>query len=574
VTELTPELIARVRQWSADDPDSADSASVSALLASAESGDEDAARQMSEWFGSSLQFGTAGLRGPMRPGPSGMNRVVVAHASWGVGQFLRRQHDGTHPLSVVIGYDARNNSTTFAHDAAQVIAGLGLTAVLFESHTPTPVVAFAVRHLGADAGIMITASHNPPGDNGYKVYLGGEDGGSQIIPPSDAQIESLIQESYALNRASDLVHGEKNITFLGRDVIDAYTHATLALAAGYADTGRADLVVSYTPLHGVGAEVFTDIVRQAGFTGVSVVSSQAEPDGSFPTVSFPNPEESGTLDLAHAHATNISADLVIAHDPDADRLAVSLPERSGQGGWQMLTGNELGVLLLDAVAGHRPPGTGGTLARSLVTTPMIDRVAHHHGLEVVSTPTGFKWISRAPNLVAGCEEALGYLVNPDTVRDKDGISAGLLALLIAAEEKAFGRSLADRLATLRDTLGGFASGQVTLRASHVSTVGTIMQSMRDNLESFMPGGFGHRVVDYRDGLGNFPASNIVTCETADGSRIIFRPSGTEPKLKVYLDVLATDQSAADSALNDLRITMVDLLRPFESDYPGLAITSS
>lgn len=574
MTDLTPEFITRVRQWSADDPDSADSASVSALLASAESGDEDAARQLSEWFGSSLQFGTAGLRGPMRPGPSGMNRVVVAHASWGVGEFLRRRHDGTHPPSVVIGYDARNNSKTFAHDTARVIAGLGLTAVLFENHTPTPVVAFAVRHLDADAGIMITASHNPPGDNGYKVYLGGEDGGSQIIPPSDAQIESLIQESFALNRASDLVHGEETITSIGRDVIDAYTHATLALAAGYADTGRADLVVSYTPLHGVGAEVFTDIVRQAGFTGVSMVESQAEPDGSFKTLSFPNPEESGTLDLAHAHAANISADLVIAHDPDADRLAVSLPAVSDTDHWQMLTGNELGVLLLDAVAGRRPPGTGGTLARSLVTTPMIDRVAAHHGLEVVTTPTGFKWISRAPNLIAGCEEALGYLVNPDTVRDKDGISAGLLALLIAAEEKASGRSLANRLSDIRDQLGGFASGQVTLRATTVATVGTVMESIRKALKTFVPEGFGHRVIDYRDGLGSFPASNIVTCETADGSRIVFRPSGTEPKLKVYLDVLAPDQTAADTELTHLRTTMIGLLRPFESDYPGLAITSS
>lgn len=572
MTDLAPELISQVQRWIAGDPDSDDSARVSALLTSAQSGDEDAARQLSDWFGPSLQFGTAGLRGPMRPGPSGMNRVVVAHASWGVGEFLRRRRSGTQPLSVVIGYDARNNSKTFAHDTARVISSLGLTVLLFDRHTPTPVVAFAVRHLSADAGIMITASHNPPGDNGYKVYLGGEDGGSQIVPPVDNEIELLIQESFAANLASDLVHGEENATPIGRDVIDAYSRATLAIAAGYADTGRADLVVSYTPLHGVGAEVFTDIVRQAGFTGLSIVASQAEPDGSFPTVGFPNPEESGTLDLAHAHATSISADLVIAHDPDADRLAVSLPVGSDQNRWQMLTGNELGVLILDAIAGRRPPGAGGTLARSLVTTPMIDRVAHHHGLEVVTTPTGFKWISRAANLVAGCEEALGYLVNPDTVRDKDGISAGLLTLLISAEEKASGRSLTDRLSLIQDRLGGFASSQVTLRAANVPTVGILMETIRENPMTFVPEGFGHRVIDYRNGMGLFPASNIVTCETVDGSRIIFRPSGTEPKLKVYLDVLSVDQAAADATLADLRTTMTSLLHQFESNYEGLAIT--
>ena len=574
MTELTPEFATRVRKWIAEDPDSADSGSLGALLASAESGDEDATTQLSEWFGSSLQFGTAGLRGPMRPGPSGMNRVVVAHASWGVGEFLRRQRCGTGPSSVVIGFDARHNSKTFAHDTARVIAGLGLTALLFDRHTPTPVVAFAVRHLDADAGIMITASHNPPGDNGYKVYLGGSDGGSQIIPPTDAEMEALIQKSFAANRASDLVHGGESITPIGQDVVDAYAEATLALAGDYGDSGRADLVVSYTPLHGVGADVFTEIVRQAGFMRVSVVASQAEPDGSFPTVSFPNPEETGTLDLTHEHATEISADVVIAHDPDADRLAVSLPGAQDKGGWQMLTGNELGVLLLDAVARILPEGIGGTLARSLVTTPMIDRVAAHHGLDVATTPTGFKWISRAPNLVAGCEEALGYLVNPDTVRDKDGISAGLLALLIAAEEKAAGRGLADRLSDIRNQLGGFASGQVTLRATTVSTVGTMMESIRDDLETVVPAGFGHRVVDYRDGLGDFPASNILTCETAGGSRIIFRPSGTEPKVKVYLDVLSDNQSAADAALSDLRSEMTYILSPFKSDYPGLTITAS
>jgi len=576
VSPLPSELLDRVSSWRDQDPDTSDQSTLDGLITRAQSGDDGAISTLTEWFSGSLRFGTAGLRGPMRPGPTGMNRVVVAHASWALGQFLLRQHSGQTTPTVVVGFDARKHSDQFAADVAKVMASLGVKPLLFDRPTPTPVLAFAVRHLAADAGVMITASHNPPADNGYKVFAGGVDGGSQIIPPTDADIESLIRQSYATNSARALLSAAGDVTHLGSEVIDSYQRATLELTNSFSADARGELIVSYTPLHGVGADVFLPLVKASGFSGVSPVTIQLTPDGAFPTVSFPNPEEAGTLDLAHEHAEQINADLVIAHDPDADRLAVSLPRTTPDGvSWGMLSGNELAALLLDQVGRlAQQAGQHGCLARSLVTTPIIDRIAAGYGLQVSVTPTGFKWISRAPNILAGCEEALGYLVNPDTVRDKDGISAGLLALLIAAEEKANGRTLADRLDDIRDRFGGFASGQVTLRARSVTDIATAMDTIRNDTDTFVPREFAHRITDYSGGIDGFPPSNIILCEEQKGSRVIFRPSGTEPKLKVYVDVLSDTQQQATTDTDTLKAALVSLLTPLTARLPGVEMTTS
>ena len=549
MTEPT-ELLREAMAWIDQDPDSVTRAELADLIDRVEKGDADATADLASRFGGHLTFGTAGLRAEIAAGPLRMNRVVVSHAAHGLGAFLLQRVTNSAP-SVVIGYDARHNSDVFAKDSAEILQGMGIRAILFDQHTPTPVLAFAVRHLGADAGVMVTASHNPPADNGYKVYLGGDDAGSQIVPPADAEIHAAIMASHAEHKATDLARSEAFDT-VGTDVISAYEEATLAVTNGFDPAERSSLRICYTPLHGVGAEVFLRLLTRAGFGSVEVVDAQVAPDANFPTVSFPNPEEPGALDLAYATATGVGADLIIAHDPDADRLAVALPAPDGLG-WTMLSGNELGAILGSARATQlSEAGGSGVVGYSLVSSPIASAIASHHGLTPTETPTGFKWISRLPGLVFGYEEALGYLVNPETVRDKDGISAGLFLASLAATLHHAGTTLWDALEDIRHTYGAFRSGQISLRFESMAIAGQVMDAVRAATHSTFHSLTIDTVTDLLAGTDTMPPTNLIQLGLAGGDRVIVRPSGTEPKLKVYLDCLRPEQHDADTALEALQ----------------------
>ncbi|MGO3705029.1 phospho-sugar mutase, partial [Microbacterium gubbeenense] len=419
--------------WLAQDPDPETRAELSALVAAAEQNDAAAQTDLASRFAGRLQFGTAGLRGELGAGSMRMNRVLVAQAAAGFGNYLLAS--SARPV-VVIGYDGRKNSDVFARDSAELFAGAGLRAILLPRMLPTPVLAFAVRYLGADAGVMVTASHNPPNDNGYKVYLGGADGGAQIVSPADAEIAGFI-DAVAEGSIADLPRST-SYEIAGDDVVDAYISATAAVAP--APSSAESMRWVYTAMHGVGWETASAVVEHAGYPQPDVVAEQISPDPAFPTVAFPNPEEPGAMDLAFQAAQAAGAEFIVANDPDADRVAVAVP---GPDGWRRLTGNEIGLLLGARAA--RAAGGSGSLACSLVSSPGLGEIARLHGLDWHETLTGFKWISRAPDLVYGFEEALGYLVNPETVRDKDGISAMVAVLGLAADARAEGRTLADLL---------------------------------------------------------------------------------------------------------------------------------
>jgi phosphomannomutase len=479
-----------------------------------------------------------------------MNRVVVSHAAHGLGQFLTEKHS-PRPPSVVIGFDARHNSDVFAKDTAEILQAMGLRVVLLDQVTPTPVLAFAVRHLDVDAGVMVTASHNPPADNGYKVYLGGDDEGSQIVPPADSEIHRAIMASHETALASTLPRSH-DYDAAGQDVIEAYQTATLALTQSFTNEGRASLKICYTPMHGVGGDVFLSLMTNAGFSALHPVDEQFTPDPDFPTVSFPNPEEPGALDLAFAKASAVGADLIIAHDPDADRLAVALPLRDSAG-CQMLSGNELGAILASAKAKDAvAQGKDGVIGFSMVSSPIAATIAKQHSLTPQDTPTGFKWISRIPGLIFGYEEALGYLVNPETVRDKDGISAGLYLACLAANLHSLGRTLWDALEDVRSEYGGFASEQISLRFDTMAVAGLVMDEVRKAPNQVFSSLEIDSVDDLLTAKGTGVQANLIVFQLSDGSRIIVRPSGTEPKLKVYLDTLRPQQAEAEQELEELR----------------------
>ncbi|WP_431738428.1 phospho-sugar mutase [Microbacterium sp.] len=537
------------------DPDHETRDELAVVITRAADGDESAAADLDDRFSTRLAFGTAGLRGALGAGSNRMNRVLVAQAAAGFASYLREKSHGRTP-TVVIGYDGRRNSRVFATDSAELFAGAGLRAILLPRLLPTPVLAFAVRHLGADAGVMVTASHNPPNDNGYKVYLGGADQGSQIVAPADAEIAAHIQRVADADDVTSLPRSTDYET-AGEAVVDAYVAATAAVAP--APAGASDLRWVYTAMHGVGWETLSKIVAAAGYPQPMVVGEQLEPDATFRTVSFPNPEEPGAMDLSFARARRVQADFIIANDPDADRLAVAIPDASSEGGWRRLTGNEVG-LLLGARAARAAEGTpGASLACSLVSSPGLGAVAAHHGLDFHETLTGFKWISRAPGIVFGFEEALGYLVNPETVRDKDGISATVAILGLAAEAHERGRSLADLLSELGDTYGHFASGQVSVRVQDLSVIGTVMLSLR----TLPPTHFGsHSIASAEDLLhadAGQPSGDVLRYRLTDGSRIIVRPSGTEPKLKVYIDAAADSAERATATVAELEAAVRLLL---------------
>ncbi|GAB2697476.1 phosphomannomutase [Microbacterium marinum] len=538
-------VLAAAAAWLAQDPDESTRTELAELLDRARSGDAVAVAELHDRFDTRLAFGTAGLRGALGAGSNRMNRVLVGQAAAGFAAYLRAATPGGTP-SVVIGYDGRRNSDVFARDSAEIFAGAGLRAILLPRLLPTPVLAFAVRHFGASAGVMVTASHNPPDDNGYKVYLGGADEGSQIVSPADAEIAAHI---LAVAEAADLgaVPRSDDYEIADESVVDAYVAATALVAP--APAGAAGMPWVYTAMHGVGYETLQRILETAGYPLPTVVAEQIEPDGRFPTVAFPNPEEPGAMDLSYATARRVGAEFILANDPDADRLAVAIPDAAAPEGWRRLTGNEVGLLL-----GWRAARTarGGALACSLVSSPGLQTVAEHYGLDFHATLTGFKWISRAPGLVFGFEEALGYLVNPETVRDKDGISAAVAILGLIAEARESGETLADLLARFSETFGFFASGQVSIRVDDVSIIGRIMATLR----AAPPTRVGDVAVDRIDDLlaaaPGEPSGDVLRLWLADGSRVIVRPSGTEPKLKAYLDVRgdsATDAAARLAALD-------------------------
>jgi phosphomannomutase len=549
------EALAAARAWAAQDPDEVTRAQLEALIARADAGDPDAHAELASRFAGRLTFGTAGLRGELGAGPLRMNRVLVSQAAAGLARFLLARE--THP-SVVIGYDGRRNSEVFARDTAELMAGAGVRAVLLPRLLPTPVLAFAVRHLEASAGVMVTASHNPAADNGYKVYLGGLDHGSQIVPPADAEIQAAIAE-VARGSITELPRSSA-YEIAPEEVVDEYVRRTAALAAD-----PQPLRVVYTAMHGVGWETARRVFEAAGFPDVVSVAAQQDPDPAFPTVDFPNPEEPGAMDLAFATAAEHGADLVIANDPDADRVAVGVPD--GHGGWHRLSGNEVGWLLgwrAARLAAERGLDRG-TLACSLVSSPALGVVARTEGLDFVETLTGFKWISRAGDLIYGYEEALGYLVDPDKIRDKDGISAAVAVLALFSDLTAAGRSFAEHRAEFAERYGAFASGQISVRVADLARIPELMARLRQDPPREIGGIRVEQIDDFAVGFGPFPPSDILRFHLAGGSRVIVRPSGTEPKLKCYLDTRSDEgaaaerQATADAALAALDAGMRELL---------------
>ncbi|MFY9262080.1 MAG: phospho-sugar mutase [Actinomycetaceae bacterium] len=553
--------VTAVRTWIAHDPEETTAKELTALLELAENGDPNASAELADRFQGFLEFGTAGLRGEMAGGPHRMNRAVVRRAAYGLTSWLTKKVAAD--ALVVIGYDARYNSADFAHDTAAIVTAAGARALLMPRALPTPLLAFAVRQYGADAGVMVTASHNPSRDNGYKVYVGGrsvdEDGnGVQIVPPIDAEIAAEIA---AAPYADEIVLAESGWEIIGEDLIDSYISATVATIP--ADTPR-DLRIVYTAMHGVGAEVMRRVLSDAGFTDVVEVAEQNTPDPDFPTVAFPNPEEAGALDLAIGLAEEVRADLVIASDPDADRASVAIP---GPRGWHQLSGDEIGAILGEQAA-QRTVATGaqGNLASSIVSSRLLAKIAAHHGLGYRATLTGFKWIARVPQLLYGYEEAIGFCVAPHNVKDKDGLSAGLLIAETAARLKAEGVGLADELDRLAALHGLYLTGPVTIRVEDLSIIPATMAKVRHNPPSELIGSPVTEVIDLTQGTAELPPTDAVVLHTAAGDRVIIRPSGTEPKVKCYLEVI-TPTSGRDIA--DVRAQANARLAQFKADMSAV-----
>ncbi|MFF4090992.1 phospho-sugar mutase [Streptomyces nigra] len=510
---MQDDLIARAQAWLAEDPDPETRAELAALL---DAGDTD---ELASRFAGTLQFGTAGLRGELGAGPLRMNRSVVIRAAAGLAAYLKKQ--GHTDGLVVIGYDARHKSSAFAEDTAAVMTGAGLRAAVLPRPLPTPVLAYAIRHLGAVAGVEVTASHNPPRDNGYKVYLGD---GSQIVPPADAEIAAEIAAIASLH---DVPRPDTGWETLDDSVLDAYLARTDAvLAQGSPRTAR----TVYTAMHGVGKDVLLAAFARAGFPTPALVAEQAEPDPDFPTVAFPNPEEPGAMDLAFAKAREEDPDLVIANDPDADRCAVAVKDN---GGWRMLRGDEVGALLAAHLVAR---GAQGTFAESIVSSSLLGRIAEKAGLPYEETLTGFKWIARVEGLRYGYEEALGYCVDPEGVRDKDGITAALLITELASTLKSEGRTLTDLLDDLAVEHGLHATDQLSVRVEDLSIITDAMRRLREQPPTELAGLPVTNAEDLTKGTDKLPPTDGLRY-TLEGARVIVRPSGTEPKLKCYLEVV-------------------------------------
>ncbi|MFH9617527.1 phospho-sugar mutase [Streptomyces pratensis] len=513
---MQQDLIAQARTWLAEDPDPETREELAGLI---DAGDLAA---LGDRFAGTLQFGTAGLRGEIGAGPMRMNRSVVIRAAAGLAAYLKAQ--GQSGGLVVIGYDARYRSADFARDTAAVMTGAGLRAAVLPRPLPTPVLAYAIRHLGAVAGVEVTASHNPPRDNGYKVYLGD---GSQIVPPADVEIAAAIA---AVGPLDGVPRPESGWEVLGDEVLAAYLERTDAvLSPGSPRTAR----TVYTAMHGVGTSVLTAAFARAGFPGPVLVAEQAEPDPAFPTVAFPNPEEPGAMDLAFATARRARPDIVIANDPDADRCAVAVPDASADGGWRMLRGDEVGALLAAHLVDR---GVTGVFAESIVSSSLLGRIAGKAGLGHEETLTGFKWIARVDGLRYGYEEALGYCVDPDGVRDKDGITAALLIAELASVLKEKGRTLLDLLDDLALEHGLHATDQLSVRVEDLTVIADAMRRLRETPPVSLAGLPVTSAEDLSRGTAALPPTDGLRYHLT-GARVIVRPSGTEPKLKCYLEVV-------------------------------------
>jgi len=544
------DLLGQARMWLAEDPDPATRAELAALLERADTGDEAALADLGDRFAGPLEFGTAGLRGAIGAGPNRMNRAVVIRAAAGLAGYVKA-HGGS---SVVVGYDARHKSDEFARDTCAVVTGAGLRALLLPRPLPTPVLAFAIRHLGVDAGVMVTASHNPPQDNGYKVYLGD---GSQIVPPADTEISAEIS---AVGPLASVPLAESGWELLDDAVLDAYVARVAAVAR---PDGARDVRIVYTPLHGVGGEVMRLVLEATGFPTPEAVEEQALPDPDFPTVPFPNPEEPGAIDLALALARERNAELVIANDPDADRCAVAAPM---PGGWRMLRGDEVGALLATYLV-TRDPGLEGVFACSIVSSSLLGKIAGRYGLGYAETLTGFKWIGRIEGLRYGYEEALGYCVDPEAVRDKDGISAAVLVAELAATLHAEGRGLADALDDIARGYGLHATDQLSVRIDDPSQISTVMERLRTAALSELGGRAVEAVEDLSAGVGDLPPTDGLRYRLSEGARVIVRPSGTEPKVKCYLEVVV---EVAGDDVDAARTVAAEQLDAIKTDLAAAA----
>jgi phosphomannomutase len=537
---MDSKLLAEVRAWIEDDPDPQTAAQLTALL---DAEDEVALRK---YFAGFLEFGTAGLRGPLGPGPSCMNQAVVGKTAAGIVAYMKERS----LTSVVIGRDARHGSEVFENISAEIFSGAGFKVSVLPRPLPTPVLAFAVNELGTDVGVMVTASHNPRSDNGYKVYLGGTvDGvtyrGSQIISPADKQISSHIQRIESL---TSMPRGS-GWQILDEDIVEKYVERTKVLAPR-----PAELKIVYTAMHGVGTKTLQRVFHRAGFPSLILVQSQAQPDPDFPTLPFPNPEETGALDLALESAKAFDADLVIANDPDADRCSVAIKERDLT--WRALRGDEIGAILGEVIA---KSAQSGTLANSIVSSSILSKIAAHHQLNFEETLTGFKYIAKIPNLIFGYEEAIGFCVDPQTVNDKDGVSAALLMAQIATDLKNEGKTLNDLLDEIWETYGFHATEQISIRVSDLELISTLMNKLRTQTITKIAGFKVLSKDDLAKPTNSLPATEGLRFNLEKKIRIIIRPSGTEPKIKCYIEVVNSDKSVALSLLEQLRPSLRELL---------------
>lgn len=535
------QFLTDAQNWLNQDPDPETRSELQDLI------DANAEAELASRFATRLEFGTAGLRGELGAGPNRMNQIVVAQTALGIARFLKANNsqflDQDGELSVVIGFDGRINSDVFAKLSAEIFAASGIRAMLFDQKVPTPVAAFTGRRLCSSATVVVTASHNPPRDNGYKVYLGGKNGNSQLVPPQDAEIAKEIAKISQSLSFNEIPRG-KSYELIGDEEISRYVARALELIPqSKADRERrSKLKIVHTSMHGVGWKFVSEIFTKSGFQLESVLEQQ-EPDGTFPTVSFPNPEEPGAMDLAIALAIKTDADLVLANDPDADRLAVGVGSKT-----KMLTGDQVGMILADALAAKGAK----VIANSIVSLDLTP-IAKHYGIDYQQTLTGFKWISKVPGIEYGYEEALGYCVDPEFTPDKDGITAALLMAELASELHEKNQNLEDLLGELANRYGEISTGQVSIRVSDLNLIDQVMQGLRANPPSQI---LGSEVFleDYQKHSGNQKTDALVF--QSESIKVIFRPSGTEPKLKCYLQYRG-DNSAA--GLEQLKAWAKDLI---------------
>lgn len=528
-------LLQIARDWAAQDPDPETRQWLQKLI------EEENLLELEKSFEPRITFGTAGLRGELGAGSARMNRVLVAQAARGLADFLLSREPKP---SVVIGFDGRKNSDVFARDSAEIMAGAGVAVTLFDSLVPTPVLAHSVKWGKFSAGVMVTASHNPPNDNGYKVYLGGDFGGSQIISPIDAEIEAQIlaaAKTYTFNELPKL----NPFMVGGGDLREAYESNTAKLTNGHVFENR--LKVVYTAMHGVGLDTLTRVLNRANGPKLIHVDEQVHPDSAFPTTPFPNPEEAGAMDLAYAKAESVAADIIIATDPDADRLAVGLP---GHNGFYRLTGDEVGLLLAHELSSRT--GASGALANSIVSSSALTRVAAAHGLKYVQTLTGFKWIMQVPELLFGYEEALGYACDPSHTPDKDGISAALVTLAIADRLHQNGSTLKAHLSELKKLYGYRPTAQVSVRVESKAQVAQILDRLTQNPPTEIQG-LSLTVDDLSKPTRNLPPTSGLKLTLENGDWVILRPSGTEPKFKAYLE---TDEENLEALKSEVKKLLV------------------